>query len=365
MRIAMIGQKKVPSREGGIEVVAEKLAMGLAQKGHSVTLYNRKSCQAKSCGNSSLHKNIRIYTVCTINRKGLAAISASFSGAVLAAFGRFDIVHFHAEGPSLFCWIPKLTGKKVIVTVHGLDWQREKWGKLAGRIIKQGEKAAVRHADAIIVLSENIKSYFLREYGRETQFIPNGAEVSEQRINGTKDSYILFLGRLVPEKGVHDLIAAFQKVKNHPFLEDKQLIIAGASSDTDAYYQQLLKLAGDEKRIVFAGFVQGQRLAELFSNAYLYVLPSATEGMPLSLLEAMSYGNCCVVSDISELTEVVEEYGIISRQGNVDDLAEKLLTAPQEIRRYQRAAREFILQKYNWDTTVERTMELYENTLHQ
>ena len=221
------------------------------------------------------------------------------------------MVHIHAEGPAFFCWIPKLFGKRVVSTIHGIDWQREKWRSGFGsKFIHQGEKNAVKYADEVIVLSKGVQDYFKKTYGRETHFIPNGvnrpqireAKLIRDDFGLEKDSYILFLGRLVPEKGIRYLVEAFKNVKT-----DKKLVIAGGSSDTDSFMEELKELAKGDDRILFTGFVQGAMLDELYSNAYIYTLPSDLEGMPLSLLEAMSYGNCCLVSDIPECAEVVED----------------------------------------------------------
>ena len=221
------------------------------------------------------------------------------------------MVHIHAEGPAFFCWIPKLFGKRVVSTIHGIDWQREKWRSGFGsKFIHQGEKNAVKYADEVIVLSKGVQDYFKKTYGRETHFIPNGvnrpqireAKLIRDDFGLEKDSYILFLGRLVPEKGIRYLVEAFKNVKT-----DKKLVIAGGSSDTDSFMEELKELAKGDERVLFTGFVQGAMLDELYSNAYIYTLPSDLEGMPLSLLEAMSYGNCCLVSDIPECAEVVED----------------------------------------------------------
>lgn len=172
-----------------------------------------------------------------------------------------------------------------------------------------------------------------------------------------KEDYILYLGRLVPEKGVHYLIEAFKSIQT-----DKKLVIAGGASDTDEYMERLKKLAAGDKRIIFTGFVQGRILEELYSNAYVYVLPSDLEGMPLSLLEAMSYGNCCLVSDIAECTEVVEDKAVVFKKSNVADLKEKLQMLFDDeklVRKYKSEAGRFIFGKYNWDDVVDRTLELY------
>ena len=372
LRIAMFGQKRVPSREGGVEIVVEELATRLVKSGYEVCCYNRDGhhVSGRQYDNNVLteYKGIKIDTVPTIEKRGLAAVTSSFFAAVRTAFGKYDVVHIHAEGPAAFCWIPKAFGKKVIVTIHGLDWQREKWKKGFGsKFIHFGEKMAVKHADEIIVLSKGVKKYFLNTYGRETNLIPNGvnkpqnkkADSIEKQFGLYKDSYILYLGRIVPEKGEHYLIEAFQKVKT-----DKKLVIAGGASDTDDYRGKLKKMAAGDKRIIFTGFVQGQILEELYSNAYIYCLPSDLEGMPLSLLEAMSYGNCCLTSDIDECAEVIENKGMTFKKSDINDLKsslEQLCNNSALVTYYKNESAEFICNKYGWDNVVEKTKLLYEN----
>ena len=179
LNIAMFGQKRIPSREGGVEIVVEELCSRMVAQGHNVTCYNRGGHHVSGSEYDSKrlkeYKGIRLKTVPTIEKKGLAAVSSSFFAALCCAFGRYDIVHIHAEGPTFFAWLPKLFGKKVIVTIHGLDWQREKWKSGFGsKFIHQGEKNAVKYADEIIVLSKGVQDYFEKEYGRKTVFIPNG-----------------------------------------------------------------------------------------------------------------------------------------------------------------------------------------------
>lgn len=370
LRIAMLGHKRIPSREGGIEIVVEELSTRMVNLGYDVTCYNRSGhhISGKQFDTQSLkeYKGIKLKNVLTINAKGLAAMTSSFFGAIAIAFSKCDVVHFHAEGPCAMLWIPKLFGKRCIATIHGLDHQRAKWGKFASSYIMLGEKCAVRYADEIIVLSNGVQQYFKDTYSRNTIFIPNGvnkpqirqADLIQNKYGLKKDSYILYLGRIVPEKGLRYLIQAFKQVET-----DKKLVIAGGSSDTDEFMLELKSMAQDDERIIFTGFVQGQTLEELYSNAYIYTLPSDLEGMPLSLLEAMSYGNCCVVSNISECTEVVQDKAVVFEKSSVLDLKDKLQNLCNDVgltNAYKKDASEYICNKYNWNDVVKRTLELYQ-----
>ena len=366
----MFGQKRIPSREGGVEIVVEELCTRMVVQGHNVTCYNRGGHHVSGSEYDSKrlkeYKGIKLKTVPTIEKKGLAAVSSSFFAALCCAFGKYDIIHIHAEGPAFFAWLPKMFGKKVIVTIHGLDWKREKWKSGFGsKFIHQGEKNAVKYADEIIVLSKGVQDYFEKTYGRKTVFIPNGVsnhierkpQIIKNKFGLDKDEYILFLGRLVPEKGIKYLIEAFKQVDT-----DKKLVIAGGSSDTSEFENEMKELAKEDKRILFTGFVQGQELEELYSNAYVYVLPSDLEGMPLSLLEAMSYGNCCVVSDIPENGNVVGEHGLTFQKGQIQDLKQVLLKLsgePETVQELKNGAADYICEKFRWQQVVEQTLELY------
>lgn len=370
LNIAMFGQKRIPSREGGVEIVVEELCTRMVAQGHNVTCYNRGGHHVSGSEYDSKrlkeYKGIKLKTVPTIEKKGLAAVSSSFFAALCCAFGKYDVVHIHAEGPAFFCWLPKLFHKRVIVTVHGIDWQREKWKSGFGsKFIHKGEKNAVKYADEIIVLSKGVQDYFEKIYGRKTVFIPNGVsnhierkpQIIKNKFGLDKDEYILFLGRLVPEKGIKYLIEAFKQVDT-----EKKLVIAGGSSDTSEFENEMKEIAKEDKRILFTGFVQGQELEELYSNAYVYALPSDLEGMPLSLLEAMSYGNCCLVSDIPECAEVVEDKALIFKKADVKDLQSKLQDAcdhSEKVDAHKKQAADFICSKYNWDEIVQATLKLY------
>lgn len=369
LKIAMIGHKRIPSREGGVEIVVDELSTRLVKLGCRVDAYNRygKHTAGKKFDQrrGRYYNGIRLITIPTPKSSSLNAIVYSFFSAVRALFGRYDVIHFHAEGPCIMLLIPKLFGIRIVATIHGLDWQRSKWGNFASRMLKLGEKIAARYADEVIVLSRNMQEYFYENYGRQTHYIPNGitrpqirkAELIRERYGLKKDGYILFLARIVPEKGLHYLIEAFYRLKT-----DKKLVIAGGSSHSHAYMEQIREMAAKDERILMTDFVHGQCLEELYSNAYLFVLPSDVEGMALTLLEAMSFGDCCLVSDIKENTEVVEEHAVTFRKGDVEDLKQKLsglLDAPEQVEAIRRESQDFICSKYNWDDVVAETLKLY------
>ena len=368
LKIAMIGHKRVPSREGGVEIVVEELSRRMACLGNKVDVYNRSGSHVSGSAfdsiGSELPENIRVITIPTPENKTLNAFVYSFLASLRALFGRYDVIHFHAEGPAAMCFLPKLFGIRTVVTIHGLDWQRSKWGGFASKYLKFGEKTAARCADEIIVLSDAVRDYFKKEYGRNTVYIPNGitqpdfediAEAGE-KYGLKKDRYILYLGRIVPEKGIHYLIEAYSDMKT-----DMPLVIAGGSSHSEEYFARL-KRSAEGKNIIFTDFVQGRMLRELYSNAYLYVLPSDLEGMPISLLEAMSYSNCCLTSDIPECTQVCGENAVYFRKSSVADLKNKLeylIKNSDTVLEYKSRAHDYIISKYSWDDVVNRTLALY------
>ena len=369
LRIAMIGHKRIPSREGGVEIVVDELSTRMVKLGCQVHAYNRygRHTAGKKFDQrrGKYYNGIRLITIPTPKASSLNAIVYSFFATVRALFGGYDVIHFHAEGPCTMLWLPKLFGIHTVATIHGLDWQRSKWGDFAAKVLKFGEKIAARYADEVIVLSKNMQDYFGEKYNRETKFIPNGinrpeirtADLISQQYGLEKNGYILFLARIVPEKGLHYLIEAYSQITT-----EKKLVIAGGSSHSHEYMSQIKEMASKDDRIIMTDFVHGHCLEELYSNAYIFVLPSDVEGMALSLLEAMSYGNCCLVSDIQENTEVVDDYAETFKKGNIMDLKEKmneLLNAPEVVRNYQKISRDYICDKYNWDKVVDETLNLY------
>ena len=368
LKIAMIGHKRIPSREGGVEIVVYELSNLMAKAGNRVDVYNRSGAHVSGAefknDNMPIDGNIKIITVPTPKSKTLNAFVYSFLAAVRSLFGRYDVVHFHAEGPAAMCFLPKLFGIRTLVTIHGLDWQRSKWGGFASKYLKFGEKTAAKYADEIIVLSRSVQDYFKNEYGRDTVFIPNGVNAPEirtaslitQKYKLEKDGYILYLGRIVPEKGIHYLIDAYSQIDTQ-----MPLVIAGGSSHSQEYFEEL-KQKAQGKNIIFTDFVQGRVLEELYSNAYVYVLPSDLEGMPISLLEAMSYGNCCLTSDIHECTEVCGDKAVCFEKGNTASLKkqlELLLKNSDIVNGYKAEASQFICNKYNWQDVCRQTLSLY------
>ena len=379
VNIAMIGHKRIPSREGGIEIVVDELATRMAAKGHKVIAYNRKGHNVAgaefdgnvhSANKSFVYNGVRVVPVPTFEAKGLAALTSSFFATLKAIAAKPDVIHYHAEGPCVMLRLAHWAGIRTVATIHGLDWQRAKWGKFASMYLKLGERTAARCADEVIVLSRGVQEYFQRTYGRSTRLIPNGIEPVEsvaadliaKKWGLVKDSYVLFLGRIVPEKGVHYLIDAFKRLDT-----GKRLVIAGGASDSAEYYESVRKAAGSDPRIVLAGFTQGAELAELYSNAYAYVLPSDLEGMPMSLLEALSYGNCCLTSDIPECADVLRGedgvmHGVTFREGDVDDLAarlQELLDHPDTVAAFGKDAAAYVTGRYNWDAITRQTLNTY------
>lgn len=358
MKVAIIGLKGIPSRLGGVEVHVEEIASRLVSYGNCVTVY----CRASYC--SEKHKNykgIDIRYIPSIATKHLDAITYTFLATINAIRNDYDVIQYHALGPSLLSFIPRLFGKKVVTTSHGLDWKRDKWGGFATRVLKIGELASIKFAHRTIAVSKSLTEYYVNKYNKEVTYIPNGIEKKSRRkaneikekFGLEKDEYILFLARLVPEKGLHYLIEAYNNIDT-----DKKLVIAGGSSHSDDYVSKVKEMAKDNSNIIFTDFVSGNLVDELFTNAYMYVLPSEIEGLPISLLEAMSYGQCCLVSNINENMEVIDSNAESFNNKDVESLKSKLeylLKNRGVVNFYKESSEEFIRKKYCWDNVAKDT----------
>lgn len=366
MKIAMIGHKRIPGREGGIEVVVEELATRMTRLGHEVYVYNRRK---KNQQKIKVYKGVNIITIPTIERKSTDAIIYSFLATIHAMFGKYDVFHYHAIGPSIMCIIPHVFRKRVVVTVHGLNYKTPKWKGLGEKVIRLGEKAVAKYADEIIVLSKEQQQYFKNKYNRETTFVSNGTNIHEKKApnlikkkwNLGEKEYILFLSRVVPGKGLEHLLEAYVGIDTQ-----LPLIIAGDSVYVDDFYQKIKKMADCDSRVRMIGFVEGQELQELYTNAKLFVFPSEAEGMPMCLLEAMSYDVPCLVSDIPENMEVGKEYVRVFKVSDVADLKEKITECIEnEEHLYVSGSREYIKQTFDWSKVVEKTLKCYQGELWQ
>ena len=367
LKIAIIGHKRIPSNEGGIEKGVEEHAVRMAALGHDVTVYNRgdDNIHGKAYNEERLkeYKGVRIITVPTPNG-GASVPVYSFLATVHALFQGYDVVSYRASGPCVMIALAKLFGLRCVASLHGFDSQRDKWGRFAKWYLALGEKIAARRADVCLVLSRRMQQYIRDTYHRQALCFANGISRPERRAAQeiiekwglTAGSYVLSLGRVEPEKGLHYLIEAFRRCDT-----DKKLVIAGGDSNHD-YYARLRQMAQGDDRILFIGAVKGNTIAELYSNAYLFTLPSNLEGMANTLLESMSYGCCCLVSDIAENTEVVGDKAVTFPKGDVDALTEKLqwlLRDEAAVAGYSAQAADYILDKYNWDLVVEQMLRLY------
>ena len=365
LRIAVVGSRGIPTAYSGIETSLAELCPRLADRGHHVVVYCRKSYGLPGC-----YRGVKLVSLPSLGTKHLDTISHVFlSVAHLLAREAVDIVHFHAIGPTLLSWIPRLGNKKVIATVHGEDWRREKWGRGAKSVLRLGEVASARIPHRTIVVSRTLERHYRESYGISVDYIPNGIAIRSPRLPQQITSayglrggdYILFAGRLVPEKGCHYLVEAFQRLGG-----DLKLVVAGKGSHTDRYVETLTRQASSA--VLFTGHVSGVILEELYSNALLFVLPSTVEGLSLSLLEAMAFGRCVVSSDIPENREIIGDAGFVFKNGDPGDL-ERILRGiigqPELLRGLGQRARELVLKKYDWDEITRATEAVYQSVLQR
>lgn len=358
MKISVIGHKRMPGREGGIEVVVEELTTRMANLGHEMVVYNRRK---KGLKLPKIYKGVRLVSVPTIEKKSTDAVVYSFFATIHAVFGHYDVIHYHAIGPSFFLFIPHLFKIKTVVTVHGLNYKTPKWKGFGSKFLKAGEKISTKYADEVIVLSQEQQNYFKRVYNRDTVLIPNGTKIYDivepslikDKYGLEKEGYILFVSRVVPGKGLEYLLNAYRKLDF-----DLKLIIAGDSAFVDDFHRKIQKMATQDDRVKLIGFVEGKILQELYSNAKLFVFPSEAEGMPLCLLEALSYNCNCLVSDIPENLEIGKEYIRSFKSCNVEDLR-KQLQISLETETHRKNSRKYIEENNSWDNVVSKTLTLF------
>ncbi len=362
MRIAFLGAEGVPY-PAAFAKITEEVGRRLAERGHEVTVY----CRSRMVSDKGSYLGMRRIRIPSLDTKHLDTLSFVLLSALdLIGRRRADVAHFHGIGPAPLAVLPRAAGIKTVAQVHGQDWQRAKWGSFAKRYIRLGERAAVRWTDAPVAVSRGLKTYLEGLYQRPVHYIPQGVEhipafpPEEILALGLKPKgYVLFMGRLVPEKGCHYLLDAYRKLPS-----GVPLVVAGGSAHTDEYAQQLRnKAAGDVR---FLGHVDGRLKYELLTNALLFVQPSEMEGLSLGLLEAMSAGACILVSDIPENLEAVDGHAFIFRSGDSDDLREKmsaLLADPAEAVASGERAQNFVREVYDWDTVAKAFEALYEGLL--
>lgn len=369
MKIAFIGQKGVPATWGGVEAHAEHLSHQLGSFGHEVLVYARSHYVTQSAADLFMKENphVRVIFTPTVESKYFDAIVHTFTSTIHALFSGVSVFHYHSVGPSLLSWIPRIfrPRARVISTFHSPDRLHQKWGWFARMILTFGEKASVKFAHTTITVSRELQTYAYETYKASTVYIPNGvADVQHLRpsmitaeygLQG--NDYILMVSRLIRHKGAHFLIEAFQNLDTK-----KKLVIVGDSSYTDDYVKELHALAAGDDRIIFTGFQTGQMLEELFSNASLYVQPSESEGLSISLLEAASYGRVVLASDIPSNTQIVLDRGFLFENTNVKDLTEQMrmilldesatIEAGKELRAY-------VMEKYHWKSIADATSDVY------
>jgi len=362
VKIAMIGQKGAPATYGGIERHVEEIGQRLVKRGHEVAVFCRLyyTPPGSEAGGLTLIRRPSIHT------KHLDTVTHVAWSTLESMLRRYDIVHFHALGPSAFAGVPRVTGQKTVVTVHGLDWQRQKWGRFASWVLRQCEGPAAHFPNRTIVVSRTLKEHFAKHHHCEADFIPNGTNLPTPRparklaqLGLTPGKYVLFVGRLVPEKGVHFLCEAFSRIPT-----DYKLALVGGLSFSQDYVQLLRKYESD--RIKLLDYVFGDSLEELWSHAYLVVQPSTMEGLSIALLEALSYGRCVLLSDIPENLEVGENCAVSFRSQDVNDLQQKLemlLREPDLVKQYEAKARAHIQEHYSWDKVAEHTEAVYRGLL--
>jgi glycosyltransferase involved in cell wall biosynthesis len=358
MRIAMIGQKGIPASYGGIERHVDEISTLLAERGHSVYVY----CRPYYTEIDGDYKGVHLVKTPSIKTRHLDAATHTILSTVHVLSLKPDVVHYHALGPSALSFVPRITGARTVTTVHGLDWRGGKWGPMAKWLLQRCEFGASRFPNRAIVVSRILKSYFECKYGREVTYIPNGVgpgilrePVDLERFGVSSGDYYLFVGRLGPEKGCHTLVEAFGRTST-----SRKLVMVG-SAHLSLAYEAKLKTAASEQ-VTFTGPVFGEPLTDLWNGAHAVIHPSITEGMSLSLLEAMAHRKCVIVSDIPENLEVIGDGALTFKAGDADDLArvmERVDEDPGLVAEFGQKALARVREEYDWQNIVSQLEEVY------
>jgi glycosyltransferase involved in cell wall biosynthesis len=362
MKIAMIGIKGVPATWGGMDRIVEAMGVELVRRGHEVAVYCRPYYVPKDIKE---YKGIKLIRTPTINTKHLDCPVHIFTSVMDCLWRDFDIVHFHSVPPAIFCWMPRVVGKKTMVQVHGVGWNDVTWGRFIRWLMRVFEYPAVHWPNAFATVSDPAVEYFKNRYHVDVKYIPSTTQFNDPRepkeiknLGLEKDGYVVFVARLTPQKGLGYLIEAFKRVKT-----DKKLVIAGDVDPGDNLEEYVagLKAAADS-RTVFLGWVYADLLEELYSNAFLFVLPSDTEGLSVSLLEAINFGCGVMVSDIPENLDALQDYGFSFKSGDVDDLArqiQRLVDNPGLVAAKKHKGREYVRQRYGIGPVVDSLERVY------
>ena len=364
MRIAMIGIKAIPASFGGFETAVDEISRGLVRMGHHVLVYNRRGMSSSP---SPTYEGVQLISLPTVRSKNLSTIVHAFLATVHVLFQQVDIVHYFTTGATLFAPLVRLAGRKVVCSVDGTDWQRDKWGRFAKWYLRLSERWAVRFCHALVSDSQEVLRYYVETYQARSTCIPYGvreyrSERSDvlRKFNLRRRQFVLFVGRLVPENNIHVLIQAFEKTTT-----EKKLVIVG-DDPWERDYVRSLKSTRDP-RVVFTGGVYGDGYAQLQQNAYVFVLPDEVGGTHPALVEAMGFGNCVLVNDTASNVEVIGDSGF-SYSGSIgcESLrvaVQRLLDDPALVEQFRIKAQEHACKHYRWQDVVTRHALLYASTV--
>jgi glycosyltransferase involved in cell wall biosynthesis len=360
----MLGLRGFPGVQGGVETHAEHLCPLLADLGCDITVLARSPYQPHEIGKS--WNGVRFVRLWAPKSKGLEAILHSFLGVLYAAITRPDVLHIQAIGPAIMTPLARMVGLRVVVTHHGPDYDRQKWRRFARLVLQLGERFGMRWSNGRIVISEVIRALVRQKHGRESTLIPNGVVLPAMPdslgaltpFGLEPGKYVLLVSRLVPEKRHLDLISAFQRAA----LSEWKLAIVGASDHPDAYVRQVLDSAASTPGVVCTGLQTGLALSELYAHAGLFVLPSSHEGLPIAMLEALSYGLPVIASDIPANLEVGLEPDHYYKLGDVGALARKLIefSSQQLTDSIRHSRRAWVSERFDWHDIARRTLAVYQ-----